>query len=230
MVASCVISVLLILSVVCTPVLLLCHRRHRPLGLLLSLVFTVSVMTILQGFIWRHLVRAFAGGVTVTECLLDALYPSPLIERGKERGKADVLRIVDVGGGCCNLRYTIQRCLGDDDGVELVGLETDPIPKCNRSSTYDGWHIRYPDRYFDVGFVVFVLHHIPHATCIVREMARTCHRIVIAEDVPSVLMHRLAIEVLDGLGNWDFLRIRTPTTQLMGGTAYLKTQSRTHIV
>ena len=69
---------------------------------------------------------------------------------------------------------------------------------------YEGWHIPYPDRYFDVGFVVFVLHHIPHATHILREIARTCHRIVVVEDVPTGPMHRLAIDVLDGLGNWEF--------------------------
>ena len=52
---------------------------------------------------------------------------------------------------------------------------------------------------------MFVLHHLPHATHILREIARTCHPIVVFEDVTTGPMHRLAIEVLDELGNWEFL-------------------------
>ena len=68
---------------------------------------------------------------------------------------------------------------------------------------YSGGRIPFPDRAFDVGFAIAVLHHIPKMEASLAELARVCKRVVV-EDVPRVPVHFFTIGAMDSLYNLDF--------------------------
>ena len=50
---------------------------------------------------------------------------------------------------------------------------------------YDGKIIPFPDNYFDVVIVSFVLHHIPDQKFSLNELRRVAKRMIVLEDLPS---------------------------------------------
>lgn len=91
-------------------------------------------------------------------------------------------RVLDVGAGDCLLAAALRKlrrsrvtCVD----VEIRG-ETD-IPVIR----FDGLHLPFPDRSFDVVLLSYVLHHLDSPAELLRECARTCRgRVLVVEDAP----------------------------------------------
>jgi len=86
--------------------------------------------------------------------------------------------ILDFGGGNCKFAEYMQ----NRNKVTTVDI----FKGCSTSDVYDGFKLPYEDNSFDVVVCMFVLHHIPHQSKIIKEIMRVCKkRLIILEDDPS---------------------------------------------
>lgn len=88
-------------------------------------------------------------------------------------------RVLDIGAGDCHLDVELAR---------VAGCETVPVDVTDANRTdlplqlYGGKDLPFPDQSFDVGLLLFVLHHAEDPEHLLREAMRVCRRIVAFED------------------------------------------------
>ena len=89
-------------------------------------------------------------------------------------------RVLDIGAGDCNLDLELQRAAG----CTVVPVD---VADGNRTDLplqlYDGRTLPFPDASFDVGMMLFVLHHAEDPGALLRDAMRVCRRIIAFEDV-----------------------------------------------
>src|SRR4030042_636412 len=73
-------------------------------------------------------------------------------------------------------------------GLDIVDLRVENIP----FKLYDGNSIPFPDNYFDVALINYVLHHCENPIYVLREGGRVAKdKIIIYEDIPEGFFSRL---------------------------------------
>lgn len=91
-------------------------------------------------------------------------------------------RVLDIGAGDCNLDLELQRAAG----CTVVPVD---VADGNRTELplrlYDGRKLPFPDASFDVGMLLFVLHHAEDPGALLRDAMRVCRRLIAFEDVNS---------------------------------------------
>ena len=112
-------------------------------------------------------------------------------------------RVLDVGCGDGALAEAIVRRRGD---VSIAGLEVAVRPDARIPVTvFDGMHLPFEDRAFDVVLFVDVLHHTPHAENLLREATRVAREtIVIKDHCADGFLARPTLRFMDRVGNARF--------------------------
>jgi SAM-dependent methyltransferase len=95
-------------------------------------------------------------------------------------------RVLDVGAGDGNVLSEL-----DHRGVaqELYALEISPsgveaiqarqLAGLKDARLFDGYHIPYPDKHFDLAVAIHVLEHVEHERLLLREMRRVARRVYV---------------------------------------------------
>ncbi|MFO7675474.1 MAG: class I SAM-dependent methyltransferase [bacterium] len=101
----------------------------------------------------------------------------------------DVLRLVpaeavvlDVGAGDCLLAGALRKVRrARVTCADIADRSETDIPV----TVFDGVHLPFPDRSYDVVLLSYVLHHAERGGDLLRECARTCRgRVLVVEDLP----------------------------------------------
>lgn len=115
------------------------------------------------------------------------------------------LKIVDVGSGDGYLGAVLQAYRPN---TVVIGVETQRRELTRpgfEPVIYDGLHLPFPDRSFDVAIVTNVLHHADDQLAVLAEACRVTRRRVIVKDhLANGMLDRLKIGFLDILGNRRF--------------------------
>ncbi len=109
--------------------------------------------------------------------------------------------ILDIGAGSCN----VAEVLGE------AGFSVTPLDLRNLSFVpqiepvvYDGRHIPFADKSFDVALLVFMLHHTSDPEAVIKEASRVARRLIIIEDIYRGPVHRQVTFFFDSLLNWEW--------------------------
>jgi ubiquinone/menaquinone biosynthesis C-methylase UbiE len=89
-------------------------------------------------------------------------------------------RILDLGGGTGKIYDVLTKQGFDVTSVDIASNH----PKVQ---IYDGHHLPFPDGTFDACICIYVLHHVPHALDLLREVRRVCREgsiMLLYEDLP----------------------------------------------
>jgi ubiquinone/menaquinone biosynthesis C-methylase UbiE len=107
-------------------------------------------------------------------------------------------KVIDIGAGSCNLSAgIINKLSADVTPVDVVDHNTTSLSL----EIYDGKRLKYDDKSFDIGLLVFVLHHAVDIEGLIEESLRVSKRLIIIEDVPSNRVDRKLWKRLDYLEN-----------------------------
>jgi len=88
--------------------------------------------------------------------------------------------VLDIGCGDGSIASLIQSAV---PGVQITGIETSQRPACRiPCHPFDGTHIPFPDRAFDICMFVDVLHHTNSLREILAEAARVSRRFILIKD------------------------------------------------
>jgi ubiquinone/menaquinone biosynthesis C-methylase UbiE len=125
-------------------------------------------------------------------------------------------RMLDVGAGEGSLlTHLAQSGLAAElYAVEISGTGVDAIsarsvPGLVEVSKFDGYHIPYPDRHFDVACSIHVLEHVEHERMFLKEMARVAKRLIIEVPLEHTLRVKRSIRVSRPFGH---INLYTETT------------------
>lgn len=127
------------------------------------------------------------------------------IARFLSAGIAGPLEVIDVGSGDGYLGAVLQTYRPD---TRVTGVETQ-VRELTRAGfepiLFDGLHLPFPDRAFDVAILSNVLHHADDQPGIFAETCRvTRRRVVIKDHLATSRLDRWKLAVLDILGNRRF--------------------------
>jgi len=89
--------------------------------------------------------------------------------------------VLDIGAGACQVaRYLHKKLKLDVTAVDVVDHNLTKFPLV----LYDGKRLPYKAAAYDTGLLVFVLHHAPDITGLLREARRVSKRVIVIEDTP----------------------------------------------
>ena len=122
-----------------------------------------------------------------------------------EPASGDTLKVIDVGSGDGYLGAVLQTFR---PGTRVVGVETQ-VRELTRPGfepvVFDGLHLPFPDRAFDVAILSNVLHHADDQAALFAETCRvTRQRVVIKDHLAASSLDHWKLAVLDILGNRRF--------------------------
>ena len=107
-------------------------------------------------------------------------------------------RVLDIGAGSCHIAKT----LSVKHGFSVTAIDVADHNVTNFPlRLYAGKKLPYADNSFDVGLLVFVLHHASNAKDLLKEAKRVCKQVVVIEDLPTNTIERMAWKRLDYLLN-----------------------------
>jgi len=117
----------------------------------------------------------------------------------------DTLKVIDVGSGDGYLGAVFQTFRPH---TKVVGVETH-VRELTRPGfepvVFDGLHLPFPDRAFDVAILSNVLHHADDQAALFSETCRvTRQRVVIKDHLAASTLDHWKLAVLDILGNRRF--------------------------
>ena len=131
-------------------------------------------------------------------------------------GTARFRKLLDVGAGDGNVLMQLNRLRIAD---ELYAVEISPsgieaiharqLSALREAQLFDGYHIAYPDKYFDLAVAIHVLEHVEHERLLLREMNRVARHVYV--EVP--LEHGLKVRrsIADGK-RFGHINFYTPDT------------------
>lgn len=111
-------------------------------------------------------------------------------------------RVLDIGGGWGFYHEPLTRRGHHVTVLDVVkpGFQKAPV------IVYDGQHIPFPDKSFDVSLLITVLHHIPDPETAVREARRVTRRhVVVVEDLYTHSLGKCWTALRDKIYNFEFL-------------------------
>ena len=107
-------------------------------------------------------------------------------------------KLLDVGAGDGNVLSQLDRraIAGELYALEIStsgiqAIKDRQLPAVKDTRLFDGYHIPYPDKYFDLAVAIHVLEHVEHERLLLREMRRVARRVYV--EVP--LEHGIAVRV-----------------------------------
>ena len=125
-------------------------------------------------------------------------------------------RLLDVGAGDGNVLAELdRRALARElyaieispSGIEAI--EARHLPSVREAKLFDGYHIPYPDKHFDLAIAIHVLEHVEHERLLLSEMRRVARRVYV--EVP--LEHGIAIRRSIAAGRpFGHINFYTPAT------------------
>ncbi len=105
--------------------------------------------------------------------------------------------IFDIGAGSCNLTYLLKKRGYNVTPIDVVDHNKTALPL----RLFDGKGLPYKTHEFDVGLLVFVLHHASNHKELIRESARVVKKLIVIEDTPGNLLERVGWRVIDYILN-----------------------------
>ena len=98
-------------------------------------------------------------------------------------------RVLDLGCGT----GLVGALLEQQQGCNVVGCDVLPMNVALRDfHLFDGQHVPFASRAFDVTLLAFVLHHVPDPLGLLLEASRvTRHRVIVIEDTPTCWADRV---------------------------------------
>lgn len=107
-------------------------------------------------------------------------------------------KVLDIGAGSCHLAKTLTQNHGlGVSAVDVVDHNLTDFPL----EVYDGKKLPYADSSFDIGLLIFVLHHASSASDLLKEAARVCNNLIIVEDLPGNRVERSLWKRFDYMTN-----------------------------
>lgn len=95
-------------------------------------------------------------------------------------------RLLDVGAGDGNVLAELDRraVAAELHALEISSsgiqaIEARKLPSVRDARLFDGYHIPYPDKYFDLALAIHVLEHVEHERLLLLEMRRVARRVYI---------------------------------------------------
>ncbi|MCR4311949.1 MAG: class I SAM-dependent methyltransferase [Candidatus Uhrbacteria bacterium] len=111
-------------------------------------------------------------------------------------------RVLEIGAGSCQVSTVLMAKSFDVTMVDVVDKSlidgVSPI-------VYDGKHLPFRDREFDVALFLNVLHHIADPDAALREAKRVARRIVIHEDIYNSIWQKYLTFGMDSVTNLEFI-------------------------
>lgn len=110
-------------------------------------------------------------------------------------------RVVDIGSGGCSVADALM-----ERGffVTAVDVRDSSCVPSIKPVLYDGKHLPFADKSFDVALLITVLHHTPDPDQVLREAGRVAKRVILQEDVFRSTWQRYATYVMDSVLNLEF--------------------------
>lgn len=88
-------------------------------------------------------------------------------------------KVLDLGCGKCCTTVKLK-----NHGMNIVSLDVVDKGVCTHPTLFDGKHIPFGNKEFDLGICSFVLHHTQNQNELLKELQRTCKRVILIEDTP----------------------------------------------
>jgi SAM-dependent methyltransferase len=125
-------------------------------------------------------------------------------------------RMLDVGAGEGSLLPHLSKCglANELYAVEISGTGVDTITsrkfsKLVEVTKFDGYHIPYPDKHFDVACCIHVLEHVEHERAFLKELSRVAKRLIIEVPLEHTLRVKRSIRLSRPYGH---INLYTPIT------------------
>ncbi len=109
-------------------------------------------------------------------------------------------RVLDVGCGDGSIASQVAQLRPD---ISIQGVEVMARPDCKvPCQAFDGQHLLFPDRSFDVCMMVDVLHHTQDVTVLLKEASRVSGSYILLRDhLSENSLDHFTLKVLDWFGN-----------------------------
>jgi SAM-dependent methyltransferase len=125
-------------------------------------------------------------------------------------------RLLDVGAGDGNVLSELdRRGIADElyaleiSSSGIAAIHGRQLPAVKEARLFDGYHIPYPDKHFDLAVAIHVLEHVEHERLLLLEMRRVARRVYI--EVP--LEHGIGIRRSIAKGRpFGHINFYTPAT------------------
>lgn len=111
--------------------------------------------------------------------------------------------IIDIGVGL----GIVDNQLLNAGFTNITPLDVESMSVCLavKPILYDGHHIPFKDKSFDVALIITVLHHLDHQEVLIREAARVAKKIILVEDIYSSRTEKHLTYILDSISNLEFI-------------------------
>ena len=97
-------------------------------------------------------------------------------------------KILDLGCGSGIVGKEFEKFFNADLlGIDIEDKRVEKIP----FRIFDGFKIPFPDNYFDLTLISYVLHHAQDPEALLKEAKRVSKKIIIFEDLPKGLLSKL---------------------------------------
>jgi SAM-dependent methyltransferase len=126
-------------------------------------------------------------------------------------GKSKLGRLLDVGAGDGSVLQELSRL---QVAEELYAVEISPsgidaikarqLPDLQEAALFDGYHLPFPDKHFDLAIALHVLEHVEHERLLLREMRRVARRLYVEVPLEHGLNVRRAISQGKPYGHINF--------------------------
>lgn len=111
------------------------------------------------------------------------------------------VRAIDIGSGPGSLLFVMRRAGYHIDGLDI---RDSAYHHSLKAQIYDGTHMPYEDKSYDIALLSTMLHHTPDPDHILHEAARIARRLIIIEDVYDGPVTEWLTKRFDSLMNLEF--------------------------